>query len=96
MSAWSGVVSTKALGRSLGRVLAEEFRLKDAPGRVTFSVTARDPDGQLLALVREIKARANVGHSFTVVVDPGDEHPAKFDMDGDGAFHVIAIEEGEK
>lgn len=51
-------------------------------------ITLRDPDGSLMKFLEDLKGRANVGHSFSVVVDPRDERQAKFFFDGDGPFFI--------
>ncbi len=59
----------------------------------TISVTFKgDEDNQIIKLLDHIKRTAAVGHSFSVVVDPGDsEHEQKFGFDGDGAFRIVEI-----
>ncbi len=53
-----------------------------------------DPDGQLARLLDHIGKTAAVGHSFNVVVDPGDsEHERSFGIDGDGAFRITSVKE---
>lgn len=47
---------------------------------------------QLIELLNYIKELGNIGHSFTVVVDPGNtDHEKKFEWDGDGADHISNI-----
>jgi ADP-ribose pyrophosphatase YjhB (NUDIX family) len=51
-----------------------------------------DADSRFAALIAHIKETAAGGHSFDVVVDPGDsEYEQKFYLDGDGAFRIRDI-----
>lgn len=58
-------------------------------------ITLRDPDKSLLKFLEDLKARANPGHSFSVVSDPDDSEPGRFGFDGDGPFFIRDIELGE-
>ncbi len=52
------------------------------------TILAHDPDGTLVKLLQAIKLAGNVGHSFSIVVDPDDEREQKFFWDGDGADSI--------
>jgi hypothetical protein len=63
-----------------------------APRGVEMTIMVDDQDGSLARLLDSIKRTAEIGHSFPVVVDPGDpDHEAKFGFDGDGAFRIFEI-----
>ena len=51
-----------------------------------------DPDGELKRLLDCIKQYTLIGHTFQVVVDPGDsEYEKKFLLDGDGSCRVQEV-----
>ena len=58
-----------------------------------------DSEGQLRELLETIKDYTQMGHTFTVVVDPGDEDYEKsFYIDGDGSdkLEELDIQEVEE
>jgi len=60
-------------------------------------IRLRDPDDQLLNLLKHLQVSANVGHSFNVIVDPDNkEHRGEFGIDGDGMFYLKSIKKVEK
>ena len=60
--------------------------LKKSAPPVKIQIEANDGDGKLSALLNYIKHIGNIGHSFSIVVDPGDrEHEKRFSWDGDGS-----------
>lgn len=64
--------------------------LGDKEGKLVIDV--KDSEGQLKELVDYIKDVANAGHTFDVVVDPGNEDWEKgFEIDGDGAFSIKEV-----
>ena len=64
--------------------------LADKEGKLVVNV--RDSEGQLKELIDYIKDVANAGHTFDVVVDPGNEDWEKsFEIDGDGAFSIKEV-----
>lgn len=54
-------------------------------------LTVCDSQETIYNLLDCIKTIANQGHSFNVVVDPGDEDEEKFFIDGDGMDHIYDI-----
>jgi hypothetical protein len=50
-----------------------------------------DDDNSLLKLLQDIKQCSDPGHSFNVVVDPGDPGETHVNIDGDGAFRIVSI-----
>lgn len=57
------------------------------------TVEADDAEDQLSGLLRAIKEASDPGHSFSIVVDPGDsEFEKRFSFDGDGADRIISID----
>lgn len=73
--------------------LIEELSMKD----VHFKIS--DSEGQLSELFETIKDYTQMGHTFTVVVDPGDEDYEKsFYIDGDGSdkLEELDIQEVEE
>lgn len=64
--------------------------LDNKEGKLVIDV--KDSEGQLKELVDYIKDVANAGHTFDVVVDPGNEDWEKgFEIDGDGAFSIKEV-----
>lgn len=60
--------------------------------KVTVEVDKREV-GALTSMLQEIRGRANVGHSFSVEVDPEDpEGGGRYFFDGDGCFYMGEIE----
>lgn len=63
-----------------------------AMDQTTFKVVVSKPfaDG-FEDLLNYIKGRSDPGHSFAVVVDPGDEGEESFGVDGDGSEHILSV-----
>jgi hypothetical protein len=60
--------------------------------RKTITVVVKGDEGQVEKLLAHIGETAAIGHSFSVVVDPGDaDHEKSFGFDGDGAFRIESI-----
>lgn len=58
----------------------------------TLTVKTVGAEGELRRLLDYIRRTAAIGHTFNVVVDPGDsEHEKSFGFDGDGAFRIEDI-----
>lgn len=76
-------------------MLNEVFIIKEGPipdSRITIEYVGDESNG-LVDLLDYIKKQAGIGHSFSVVVDPGDsEYERKFGFDGDGSFRIARIE----
>lgn len=62
-------------------------------GGVTYKIECRDPDGKLKSLIEYIGKIGNVGHSFSIIVDPDSDNEERFDWDGDGADSIRSIKE---
>lgn len=60
---------------------------------ITVTVKLRDRERSLVRLLQDIRRKANCGHSYTVVTDPdaGHKEAGRFDIDGDGGFHIDEI-----
>ena len=57
-----------------------------------FHIKCYDPDGELKGLLDCIKSYTHCGHSFQVVVDPGNsDYEKKFYLDGDGSCRVQEV-----
>lgn len=59
-----------------------------------YEVTCRDPEGSLKKIIECIGACGNIGHSFTVVVDPDETEglgQRKFGWDGDGSDYLHSV-----
>ncbi len=55
-------------------------------------VEGRDPDGSLASLLAYLAAIGNIGHSFSIDVDPDNkEYRHSFGWDGDGADYIDSI-----
>lgn len=64
--------------------------LKNKEGKLVVDV--RDSEGELKKLLSYIKDVSDAGHTFDVVVDPGNEDWEKgFEIDGDGAFSIKEV-----
>lgn len=58
----------------------------------TLTVVVKGDEGEVAKMLKYIGDTAAIGHSFSVVVDPGDsEYEKKFSFDGDGAFRIEEI-----
>ena len=67
--------------------------LKKSAPPVKIQIEANDEDGKLSDLLNYIKHVGNIGHSFSIVVDPGDrEHEKRFSWDGDGSDRINEIQ----
>lgn len=58
----------------------------------TITITCRDHDNKLFKLIEYIKKSGNVGHSFSIIVDPEGDGTKKFYWDGDGSDRINDIE----
>jgi 8-oxo-dGTP pyrophosphatase MutT (NUDIX family) len=88
----------KKVGGWVDKALDEAIAGDAAPeGSEQIVLTVIDPDGQLAKMLSHIKDTAAIGHSFDVVVDPGDaDHEKKFGIDGDGAFRIVEVKAGDR
>jgi hypothetical protein len=68
----------------------EESEEKDKEFK-TYTITAKDPEGNLRDLLEYIKSLGNTGHSFEIVVDPNKDDEKKFYWDGDGSDSIKNI-----
>ena len=59
---------------------------------VKIRIELRDPDGSMAKFLEEIKTRANVGHSFSVLIDKEGDNPISIGFDGDGSFYLQKFE----
>ena len=65
--------------------------LENKEGKLVVNV--KDSEGELKELLNYIKKVSDAGHTFEVVVDPGNDNWEKsFEIDGDGAFRIDDIE----
>jgi hypothetical protein len=65
--------------------------------RKTLTVVTKADEGNIRKLLEHIRDTAAGGHSFSVVVDPGDtDYERKFGFDGDGAFRIESIKSQSK
>ena len=65
--------------------------LENKEGKLVVDV--KDSEGELKELLDYIKGVSDAGHTFEVVVDPGNEDWEKsFEIDGDGAFKIKEVE----
>ena len=59
------------------------------------TITCRDQDNTLVDLLNHIKKAGNVGHSFSIIVDPEGDDTKKFGWDGDGSDYIKDIKTEE-
>lgn len=66
-------------------------------GFTEIKIIARDEDNSLVRLIDYLRI-ANIGHSFSVVVDPDvSDYKKTFYLDGDGSFRIESItKDGKK
>ena len=65
---------------------------EDRKGRKTITIECNDQDNSLEDLLNYIKAIGNIGHSFSIIVDPEDnDHKKTFSWDGDGGDRIYKI-----
>jgi len=57
------------------------------------TILCKDHDDKLSSLLEYIKRTGNIGHSFSIVVDPDDsKYKKEFGWDGDGADKIESID----
>ena len=57
------------------------------------TITCRDQDNSLKDLLAYIQKIGNIGHSFSIIVDPDDrKYIHKFGWDGDGGDYIKDIQ----
>ncbi len=56
------------------------------------TVVVKDPAKSMEKLLKTIEAVGNVGHSFSIVVDPDGDKSETIDWDGDGPAKIKSIE----
>ena len=61
-----------------------------ATHRITMDVTEQFAD-EVYKMFEYLKRQAGIGHSFSVVVDPGSSGEEKFYVDGDGNSHIVDL-----
>lgn len=62
-----------------------------------YEIKCCDVEGQLKKLIEYIAENGNGGHSFSIVVDPGDsENERKFFWDGDGGDYIEGVKQTQK
>lgn len=57
----------------------------------TITITCRDNEDSLESLLNHIKNTGNVGHSFSIIVDPEGDDTQRFGWDGDGSDYIKEI-----
>jgi hypothetical protein len=87
---------TKITAKELGGVPnGSTVKLSDKDGQ-TITIKVNGDDGSLRRMLEYIAKQCAIGHSFTVVVDPGDrEYEKEFGFDGDGAARLELLRELE-
>lgn len=69
----------------------EWIQFNESKTTKTITVSCRDYDNTLEKLLNHIKDSGNVGHSFSIVVDPGNDEKS-FGWDGDGGDYIEKVE----
>jgi|SRR5208283_4553685 len=57
----------------------------------TMTITYRDSDDALFTIVDGLKTLGNIGHTFSVILDPGESRELKCEWDGDGRCFIKDI-----
>lgn len=57
----------------------------------TITIICRDNEDSLENLLQYIRKSGNVGHSFSIIVDPKSDGEKRFDWDGDGSDFIKDI-----
>jgi hypothetical protein len=57
----------------------------------TMTILYSDTDGEFEDLINYIKSNGNVGHSFSIIVDPKSENEKEFGWDGDGLNFIKQV-----
>ncbi len=82
-----------------GKQESEDFYTKNKDSiddETTLIISISGDEGEMLRMLEYIKKTAGIGHSFSVVVDPGYDYEKKFGFDGDGSFRINDIQEKKK
>lgn len=86
------VVEDAAIEKIKTEVEKQKPRKDKYSDKIQFTIICRDGDSSLLELLEYIKDLGNVGHSFSIVVDPDmKENRKEFGWDGDGSDHIFDI-----
>lgn len=65
---------------------------KHPTGKVKITIEANDSEGSLYQLLSYLQELGNMGHSFSIVVDPDmSEYKRNFGWDGDGPDRISSI-----
>lgn len=79
--------------KGMRKGLLEMFLLRKSSDETEIKVRLRDRDASLVKLLKELRARANPGHSFDVHIDPdAGQESGHCGFDGDGGFWIGDIE----
>jgi len=57
----------------------------------TITIKCRDREGVIKKLIQYCGDIGNVGHSFSIVVDPGSDTEKSFGWDGDGSTYLKSV-----
>ncbi len=72
---------------------AADYLEKSNPSYKKITIYARDQENSLEKLLNKIKYTGNIGHSFSIVVDPdSSDYKESFGWDGDGSDHIGKIQ----
>lgn len=71
--------------------MIESKTMKDFERKKKIIIITRDNDNHLIDLIKEIKARGNCGHSFSVEIEPEGKYKKRIFWDGDGNDYIFNI-----
>lgn len=83
--------STKHKGLPEKKKSFKEWVKDKQPQFKTITITCRDNEDSLVDLLKHIQSAGNVGHSFSIVVDPEGDGTKKHYWDGDGSDYIKDI-----
>lgn len=60
-------------------------------GSKVITITCKDNNNTLEKILNSIKSVGNMGHTFSIVIDPDSNEGEKFEWDGDGSDSIQEI-----
>lgn len=70
----------------------KDFVIQEKKEFDTITIKCRDREGVIKKLIEYCGEIGNVGHSFSIVVDPSSDTEKTFGWDGDGGAYIKSVE----